>query len=121
MIKVKNWKKYISFLYHKSYLFLPKNGYTQFINNIIDSNSKIKVHLNTDFLKLDKEFLKGFEHIIYTGPIDKYYEKSNFEKLEYRSINFDVIKINLRYLYDTYKWDKTKIYYFEIFGTHMKV
>jgi UDP-galactopyranose mutase len=79
--------------FNDKYQVLPKNGYTQFIKNIIDSNSKIKVHLNTDFLELDKEFLKGFEHIIYTGPIDKYYEKSNFEKLEYRSINFDIIKI----------------------------
>jgi hypothetical protein len=48
-------------------------------------------------------------------------QNKNLKNIDDMKSVFDVIKINLRYLYDTYKWDKTKMYYFEIFGTHIMV
>lgn len=70
------------------YQVLPKNGYTEFVNNIL-KNPLITVKLNTDFNDFKKETdLKEFKGIIYTGPIDEYFKDTNLEKLEYRSINF---------------------------------
>lgn len=46
-------------------------------------------------------------------------QNKNLRHIDDMKSVFNVIKINLRYLYNTYKWDKTKIYYFEIFGNHM--
>jgi len=68
------------------YQALPHKGYTNFFKKIID-NKNIEVKLNTDYF----EFIKtnnNYDIIIFTGPIDSYF--SNFEKLEYRSIDFDI-------------------------------
>lgn len=67
------------------YQVLPKNGYTTFIKNMIN-NENITIKLDTDFFKLDKDFLKD-KIVIYTGPIDHYFSKIGYEKLEYRSLN----------------------------------
>jgi UDP-galactopyranose mutase len=80
------------------YQVLPEKGYTKFIENIID-NKNIKVLLNTNYF----EFIKNnsydnFKIVIYTGPIDQFYEKKGLEKLEYRSIDFIVEKYkNMNY------------------------
>lgn len=80
------------------YQALPKKGYTNFIEKILD-NKNIKVLLNTnyfDFIKLNP--LDNFEKIIYTGPIDQFYENKELEKLEYRSIDFIIEKYkNINY------------------------
>jgi len=68
------------------YQALPTSGYTHFFKNLINF-SNINVLLNTDFFQLDKNLIKD-KIIIYTGPIDLYFNDHNLEKLEYRSINF---------------------------------
>jgi UDP-galactopyranose mutase len=71
------------------YQALPLKGYTHFCNNILKSNPLIKCFLNCDFFKFkEKHDITEFEGIIYTGPIDKYFNDHNLEKLEYRSIKF---------------------------------
>ena len=71
------------------YQALPKYGYTEFIKNILN-NKNIEVKLNTDYFEFIKDNNIKFEEIIYTGPIDHYYSNKGLEKLEYRSINFDI-------------------------------
>ena len=79
------------------YQALPKYGYTEFIKNILN-NKNIEVKLNTDYFEFIKDNNIKFEEIIYTGPIDHYYSNKGLEKLEYRSINFDIKKIkNMNY------------------------
>jgi UDP-galactopyranose mutase len=64
------------------YQALPKYGYTKFFEKLL---SDIPVLLNTDFFKI-RDQIPNNKIIIYTGPIDSYF--TNYEKLEYRSINF---------------------------------
>ena len=74
---------------------LPEKGYTHFIEKILD-HPNISVQLNADFFNvLD---VATFETVIYTGPIDQYYKDKNLEKLEYRSIDFQVERhFNVKY------------------------
>jgi UDP-galactopyranose mutase len=79
------------------YQALPKYGYTHFVSKMLE-NKNINVLLNTNYFDFIKENPQNFETIIYTGPIDKFYEMKNMEKLEYRSIDFQIEKIkNMNY------------------------
>ena len=62
---------------------LPKNGYTELINNIL-SHGLIKVVLNTEF---KKSMESNFDHIFNSMPIDEYFEYL-YGELPYRSIKF---------------------------------
>ena len=74
------------------YQVLPEKGYTKFIEKIL-TNDNIDVKLNTNYFEFIKEHpISEFETIIYTGPIDQYYENKGLEKLEYRSIDFIIEK-----------------------------
>ena len=64
---------------------LPKNGYTPMFRKML-SHPRIEVRLNTDFRAMRKHVL--FDHLIYTGPIDEYYDHC-FGQLPYRSIRFE--------------------------------
>jgi UDP-galactopyranose mutase len=80
--------------FNDKYQALPHKGYTHFFLKILD-NPLIKYKLNTDFNDFKKNNdISIYESIIYTGPIDRYFEDSNLDKLEYRSIDFkiDIIK-----------------------------
>jgi len=71
-----------------TYQALPKGGYTQLFEKILD-HPNIEVLLETDYFDV-KDKYRGYEKLFYTGPIDRFFEfkHSLFEKLEYRSINF---------------------------------
>lgn len=87
--------------FNDKYQVLPEKGYTNFIKNILD-NKNITVMLDTDYFDFIKENkLSDFEHIIYTGPIDAFYENKGLEKLEYRSIDFIIEKYNNMNYYQT--------------------
>jgi UDP-galactopyranose mutase len=76
--------------FNDKYQVLPELGYTKFIESIL-KNDNISVSLNTnyfDYIKTNN--LSDFETIIYTGPIDAYYSENGYEKLEYRSIDFEI-------------------------------
>lgn len=73
------------------YQALPKYGYTHFFKKLL-SHPNITVKLNTDFFEYKKQLDKEIK-IIYTGPIDSYFANSNYEKLEYRSIDFHIEKV----------------------------
>jgi UDP-galactopyranose mutase len=68
------------------YQALPEKGYTHFVSKLID-HPLIECRLNVDFHEFQKtNDLRKFKKIIYTGPIDRYFE--GYDKLEYRSIRF---------------------------------
>lgn len=71
------------------YQALPEKGYTAFVEEILN-HPNIKVKLQTDFFDISRE---DYDHIVFTGPIDRYFESSGLPKLEYRSIRFDIEKI----------------------------
>lgn len=64
---------------------LPKYGYTKFIKNIL-THPNISVRKNVDYFDLKDSI--DFHTLIYTGPIDRYFQNSGLEKLGYRSIEF---------------------------------
>ncbi len=66
------------------YQALPENGFTEIVQNMLN-HQNIKVRLNTDWKDV-KDF--SWKTIIFTGPIDVYFESSGLPKLEYRSLNF---------------------------------
>lgn len=75
------------------YQALPAEGYTKFFESLLD-HKNIKIICGQDFFKNGwkqrAEESNEFEAIIYTGPIDQYFSDKNEEKLEYRSINFQI-------------------------------
>lgn len=66
------------------YQALPKDGYTNMIQNILD-HPNIHILLNTDF----KDIKGAIEskHTYYSGPIDEYYNYC-YGKLPYRNVTF---------------------------------
>jgi len=67
------------------YQVLPVKGYTSFIQNIL-SHPLITTRINTDFFKIKDQV--RYKQLFYTGPIDRYFENSGLQPLEYRSIEF---------------------------------
>lgn len=67
------------------YQGIPIGGYTKIIEKMLDG---IEVRLNTDFLKNKEDFIKISKNIIYTGPIDAYFNYL-YGPLEYRSVRFE--------------------------------
>ena len=67
------------------YQGIPIGGYTAMVQNMLDG---IEVMLNCDYLENKDELDKLAEKIIYTGPIDAYFNYS-LGNLEYRSVRFE--------------------------------
>ena len=67
------------------YQGIPVGGYTKIIEGMLEG---IEVRLNTDYLKNREEFRKMAKKVIYTGPIDAYFDYQ-YGELEYRSVRFD--------------------------------
>ena len=67
------------------YQGIPIGGYTKMVQNMLDG---IKVRLNYEYLAHKDELDAIAEKVIYTGPIDAYFNYS-LGNLEYRSVRFD--------------------------------
>ncbi len=67
------------------YQGIPIGGYTKMVANILEG---IEVQLNIDYLDNKEKFDSIAKKIIYTGPIDEYYNYI-FGPLEYRSVCFE--------------------------------
>lgn len=67
------------------YQGIPIGGYTKMINNILEG---IEVRLNTDYLTCKEEMDVISDKVIYTGPIDSYFDYK-LGYLEYRSVRFE--------------------------------
>tara|TARA_A100001015_G_scaffold213363_1_gene239310 strand:+ start:352 stop:1491 length:1140 start_codon:yes stop_codon:yes gene_type:complete len=75
------------------YQALPKDGYTEFFKKLLD-HPLITIQLETDFFDYRKEHqnMLATIPIIYTGPIDRYFQDKGYEPLEYRSIEFTTMR-----------------------------
>ncbi len=67
------------------YQGIPIGGYTKMIENMLEG---IEVRLNTDYLKDRDALNKLADTVVYTGPIDAYFDYS-LGTLEYRSVRFE--------------------------------
>ena len=65
---------------------LPTNGYTKWLENMAD-HDRIEVRLNTEFFDL-KDDLVGSVPIVYTGPVDQYFDNS-LGSLSWRTIDLE--------------------------------
>ena len=66
---------------------MPLNGYTKMFERMLD-HPLIEKRLGTDFRDLKDQAFELADHIVYTGPIDEYFD-FRFGKLPYRSLRFD--------------------------------
>lgn len=73
------------------YQGIPIGGYTKMIENLLDG---IEVRLNTDYLENKEAFNAMADKVIYTGPIDAYFNY-RFGELEYRSVRFETERLNV--------------------------
>lgn len=71
--------------FNSKYQGIPEGGYTQIIEKMLN---RIEVKLNYDYFEHKEELDNLAEKIIFTGPIDKYYNYK-FGQLEYRSVRFE--------------------------------
>ena len=67
------------------YQGIPIGGYTKMVENMLEG---IEVRLDTNYLKNKEELNKLANKVIYTGPIDAYFNYS-LGTLEYRSVRFE--------------------------------
>ena len=67
-----------------TYQAMPLYGYTRLFENMLDHDN-IKILLNTDYREIER--LVPYREMIYTGPIDEYFE-FQYGKLPYRSLEF---------------------------------
>ena len=67
------------------YQGIPIGGYTKLVENMLEG---IEVRLDTDYLADKEEYNKIARKVVYTGPIDAYYDYV-YGNLEYRSVKFE--------------------------------
>ena len=66
------------------YQGIPMGGYTKMVENMLEG---IEVRLNTDYLENKEELDSLADKVVYTGPIDAYFNYK-LGTLEYRSVRF---------------------------------
>lgn len=67
------------------YQGIPVGGYTKMVANLLEG---IEVRLSTDYLENKDELDSMAEKVVYTGPIDAYFDYK-LGTLEYRSVRFE--------------------------------
>lgn len=76
---------YDSNYYDALYQGVPVGGYTQMVDNMLDGSY---VRLGVDYLEHRAELDAMADRVVYTGPIDAYFEH-RFGPLQYRSVRFE--------------------------------
>lgn len=71
--------------FNSLYQGIPVGGYTKMVEKML---SGIEIRLNIDYLKNREEYNSIAKKIIYTGPIDAYFDYK-LGYLEYRSVRFE--------------------------------
>lgn len=71
--------------FNHPYQGIPIGGYTKMVEKMLEG---IEVRLGVDYLKSKDEYENIANKIIYTGPIDEYYDYC-YGALEYRSLRFE--------------------------------
>lgn len=76
--------------FNDTYQGIPKNGYTALFHRLLDG---VEVRLNQDYFRNKHDFDKMATKVLYTGPIDQFYQYSE-GVLEYRSLGFEETILN---------------------------
>ncbi len=71
--------------FNDKYQGIPEGGYTQIIEKMLYG---IDIKLNYDYFEHKDELYNVAEKIVFTGPIDQYYDYC-FGELQYRSVRFE--------------------------------
>lgn len=71
--------------FNDRYQGIPIGGYTKLVEKMLDG---IEVKLNTNFFDNIEEYKEIVDKIVYTGPIDEYFNYS-LGSLDWRSLKFD--------------------------------
>jgi UDP-galactopyranose mutase len=71
--------------FNDSYQGIPKGGYTQIFEKLL---ANVEVQLGVDFLANQEEWTQKAEKVIYTGPIDAFFNYE-FGPLEYKTVELD--------------------------------
>jgi UDP-galactopyranose mutase len=77
--------------FNDKYQGIPIGGYTQIFEKLLNG---IEIKLNIDYLKDKKYWDSQTNNIIYTGPIDAYFEYQ-FGELEYKTTTFKHKKLHI--------------------------
>ena len=77
--------------FNARYQGIPIGGYTRLVENLL---AGIDVHLNVDYLANKAKLDALAKRVIYTGPIDAYFNYC-FGHLEYRSVRFETEILDL--------------------------
>jgi UDP-galactopyranose mutase len=76
--------------FNDKYTGVPIGGYTQIFDKMLEGT---EVWLNKDYFD-DRDYYNGLaDKIIYTGPIDKFFDYQ-FGRLEYRSLEWETLKLD---------------------------
>ena len=73
------------------YQGIPTDGYTKMVENMLQG---IEVRLDTDYLQNREELDKLAKTVVYTGPIDAFFNHQ-LGHLEYRSVRFETEVLDL--------------------------
>lgn len=71
--------------FNDTYQGIPIGGYTQIIEKMLEGT---EILLNTDYLEEKDKFAQMAEKIVYTGPVDAYFDYK-YGELEYRAVRFE--------------------------------
>ena len=77
--------------FNDTYQGIPVGGYTQIIKKMLEG---IEVRLDYDYFEHKEELENIAEKILFTGPIDQYYDYF-YGELEYRSVRFETEVLNM--------------------------
>ena len=77
--------------FNDTYQGIPMGGYTLLVEKMLEG---IEVRCGVDFLKNKNEYSSIAKKIIYTGPIDEYFDYK-YGYLEYRSLRFNVRRLEM--------------------------
>ncbi len=72
--------------FNHPYQAIPKDGYTPIVEAILD-HPLISVRLDTKFVPSASSEFGEFDHVVWTGPIDAYFNYE-FGRLGYRTLDF---------------------------------
>jgi UDP-galactopyranose mutase len=76
--------------FNDKYQGIPIGGYTQIFDKLLNG---IEIKLETDYLNNKEYWMSKCKKIIYTGPIDRYFNYE-FGELEYKTTKFNHVKLN---------------------------
>lgn len=76
--------------FEDSYQGIPIGGYTKMFENMLDG---IPVYLESDYLTRREQFDKMARMVVYTGPIDEFFNYK-YGELEWRSLRFEELSFD---------------------------